>query len=562
MTNVGNYIYSGFVPLLKMAITIACGFALAKKGMFPAAAARGASFVAMNVSLPALIFSAVVSAFSKDNIASLGPLCLNAIVYQFIGLALGWLIRECLYVPADFQWGILAATTWSNWGNLPIAVITTVATQSPFDKNVDPTLGTAYVAVFTLVYNITFFGMGGCKICAWDFRPGAAEVLPIKQRWARRRQAFRRLWGRARGTMEARRSPTLSLSDLPYAETPPQISTLANPELEKSMPPQDTIDDKLRPDAQDIISTGYANASGSQAPVISRYRSHQEVVATVQALHDTIQLAPVSSRVSRNRVIIPGREYDVPDDVVPKIRDSQEGPGRRPPRSRQSPALSTNAASAPAPANHPASEHSPQAKGGSASWYRTPLNILKLTLTPPSISLFFALPISLVQPLKALFVNVEGWSGGRIPFSPDGKPPLNWLLDTASFLGQICIPLGLILLGASFARLDLPKPLWKLPIAAIVAVTVAKMVILPVIGVLMTESLSNHTSLYPKDQKMLRFVAMFLSGTPSALNSLIMTMIYSPDGRADTLSAFLALQYVFMFISSTALAAVAFALIA
>lgn len=43
-----------------------------------------------------------------------------------------------------------------------------------------------------------------------------------------------------------------------------------------------------------------------------------------------------------------------------------------------------------------------------------------------------------------------------------------WEKQTASFLGQICIPLGLILLGASFARLDLPKPLWKLPIAAIV----------------------------------------------------------------------------------------------
>lgn len=44
------------------------------------------TFDHQNVSLPALIFSAVVSAFSKDNIASLGPLCLNAIVYQFIGL--------------------------------------------------------------------------------------------------------------------------------------------------------------------------------------------------------------------------------------------------------------------------------------------------------------------------------------------------------------------------------------------------------------------------------------------------------------------------------------------
>jgi hypothetical protein len=109
--------------------------------------------------------------------------------------------------------------------------------------------------------------------------------------------------------------------------------------------------------------------------------------------------------------------------------------------------------------------------------------------------------------------------------------------------------------------------------------TNAEVVLLPVIGVLMTEGLSKHTSLYPRDQKsrsilplfssnllislpVLRFVAMFLSGTPSALNSLIMTMIYSPDGRADTLSAFLALQYIFMFVSSTALAAVAFALIA
>lgn len=39
-----------------------------------------------NVSLPSLIFAAVVTAFSKDNIASLGPLCMNAIIYQFVGL--------------------------------------------------------------------------------------------------------------------------------------------------------------------------------------------------------------------------------------------------------------------------------------------------------------------------------------------------------------------------------------------------------------------------------------------------------------------------------------------
>jgi hypothetical protein len=41
-----------------------------------------------------------------------------------------------------------------------------------------------------------------------------------------------------------------------------------------------------------------------------------------------------------------------------------------------------------------------------------------------------------------------------------------------------------------------------------------------------------------------------------------MTQIYSPDGSADTLSAFLALQYIFMFIASAALAAVALAIVA
>lgn len=60
---------------------------------------------------------------------------------------------------------------------------------------------------------------------------------------------------------------------------------------------------------------------------------------------------------------------------------------------------------------------------------------------------------------------------------------------------------------------------------------------------------------------MLLFVAMFLAGTPSAVNQLVMTQIYSPDGAADTLSAFLALQYAFMFISSAALAAIALAIV-
>jgi hypothetical protein len=54
---------------------------------------------------------------------------------------------------------------------------------------------------------------------------------------------------------------------------------------------------------------------------------------------------------------------------------------------------------------------------------------------------------------------------------------------------------------------------------------------------------------------------MLLSGTPAAANQLVITQIYSPDGSADTLSSFMALQYAFMFIASSALAAVALSMV-
>lgn len=57
------------------------------------------------------------------------------------------------------------------------------------------------------------------------------------------------------------------------------------------------------------------------------------------------------------------------------------------------------------------------------------------------------------------------------------------------------------------------------------------------------------------------FVAMLLSGTPSAANQLVITTIYSPDSTADTLSAFMLAQYVFMVIASTALAAVSLSIV-
>ncbi len=174
---------------------------------------------------------------------------------------------------------------------------------------------------------------------------------------------------------------------------------------------------------------------------------------------------------------------------------------------------------------------------------------------------------SLVQPLKALLAPTDGWTGGRMPSAPDGNPPLFFLLDTAAYIGALTVPLGLMLLGSSFARLQLPARIRDAPISANIAMALCKsawiespltaVVVVPVFAVFVVQAFQSHTALFPKEDKIRTFCAILLSGTPAAVNQLVVTQLYNPAGRADTLAFFLLLQYCLMFVLSTALAAIA-----
>lgn len=96
-------------------------------------------------------------------------------------------------------------------------------------------------------------------------------------------------------------------------------------------------------------------------------------------------------------------------------------------------------------------------------WSRKVLIFIKGLATPVSITIVIAIPCGIISPLKALFVPVDGWSGSRVPFAPDGHPPLAFITDTAAFVGSVSIPAALVLLGASFARLRVSGDLLGIP---------------------------------------------------------------------------------------------------
>ena len=131
---------------------------------------------------------------------------------------------------------------------------------------------------------------------------------------------------------------------------------------------------------------------------------------------------------------------------------------------------------------------------------------LKSFFTPPSVAILISFPIALIPNLKALFTPVPGT---LIPMAPDGQPPLAFILDATTFMGAASVPVGLICLGSALARLNLPKKgEWlSLPLGAIGSLAVARMLVMPVLGVLICQGLTN-VGIISKDDKVLRFACM------------------------------------------------------
>ena len=63
-----KYLQNNFIRVF----CVTCGFVITKVDLFPTVAARGAGQIVLNITVPCLMFSKIVPAFSPDNIPALG----------------------------------------------------------------------------------------------------------------------------------------------------------------------------------------------------------------------------------------------------------------------------------------------------------------------------------------------------------------------------------------------------------------------------------------------------------------------------------------------------------
>jgi predicted permease len=138
----------------------------------------------------------------------------------------------------------------------------------------------------------------------------------------------------------------------------------------------------------------------------------------------------------------------------------------------------------------------------SRSWH-----FLKQLLKPCTVVIILSFVISLVDPIKALFIPPSSnFQPHFRPTAPDGQPPLAFIFDTATFIGDACIPLGLICLGSALACLSLRSG-GPFPKGAIASLALGKMVVIPIIGVAITRWFARVGFVH-HDDKVLQFICM------------------------------------------------------
>ncbi|KAF7304137.1 Auxin efflux carrier transmembrane protein [Mycena indigotica] len=463
MLSAGQLIWTSCRPLLRLVICTGFGFVVTKADLFPAVAAQGASQVLLNVTYPSLMFSKIVPAFSVSNIHSIAPILLVAVIYIFIGLFIGWAVKQLFWVPHRFRWGIIVAGGWANTGDIPTAVVVSIMSAAPFNGTEDENLSVAYISGFLLVGLMSFFILGGIRLVTQDFVGPDVEDEDVRAELKQRR---REAWG------------VLRLSD------------------KKSARPKED-------DVAGDIEKGVAGAKH------------------VSFMHDTTTRPLPTTHHSH---VASTTAIDGEDTIAALSRPASPHP--------RNPTFS-----------------SPQNRF--IAFLRA---FLRNLMQPISASILVSFIIALAPPLKALFVADPGAEKWHIHPAPDGLPPLSFLLDTGAFIGGAAVPMGLICLGSALARLRVPSRLRDLPVGAIVGLSIGRLVVFPVLGVLITRGFVK-VGVIDSGDKVLQFVCMFFSCLPTATTQVFVTQVASGTGSAEHLAPFLLPQYALMLVSMTALTA-------
>ncbi|ODQ65277.1 auxin efflux carrier [Nadsonia fulvescens var. elongata DSM 6958] len=540
--SIGAAIYIAVKPIIKIFLNASLGYMLAKHNLFTVEFCKNMSIIIINYFTPCLVFSRVVSTIDSSDLKTIGVVILMAVLYQFFGLVVGLVLNHTTPVPRAWRGGMLIMGIFNNAADLPVAYVTTLANGSQFSAN-DGAKGTSYAMVFTLVFVITMFSFGAFQLIERDFE---GQLNP---------QDDEKI---IEGDVNTKEN-----ADLPIPNDINLVSStvISNP---KAVAPSTGFDvDSVHSFLDSQYSGDLSPVRSFDSEVLPHSKNQGQNTSSGSVLRPCTITATATSagtiglrrslsrrKHAKEKSDIGDSEYDgfynnedLLDETIDDVIDTYS----------RAPALKRNDIQQQDVSSMPLST-----RISVRPFYPRLLRILKRVLInclrPPSSSLIISIIICMVKPLRSLFfLDAANTTFHR---APDGQPVLHFLMDFTMFVGNATVPCGLCMLGATMARLKigtLPQGFWK----SVLVMTVAKLVVLPIIAVALVTQLIK-AGWIAADNYMAIFVLVITAGTPGATSQIYITATYtSPDDpehlALDCCSAMLVAQYVVLFLSLSVL---------
>ncbi|GAV55302.1 hypothetical protein ZYGR_0AS06260 [Zygosaccharomyces rouxii] len=521
--SLGAAIYVALKPILKIYTIIAVGFLLARFNIVTMETARGVSNMVVNAILPCLTFNKIVSNISDEDIKEVGAIVLSAIILFALGTACALLTKYALKGPREWSWGLLFAGFFPNISDLPIAYVQSMSNGKLFaPSSVDK--GVAYCCIYLMSQSFCMMNFGMWRIVGLDFRQSRDEES-CEESDSNETTFDSKLRSHKENEVASTKSAEEDQNSSSLSRGPSVMARRRLPSLQ----------------------TAHLK---EESPSLGVCRTRTEDFE----LHDMSQSASHQSRNSSINDVI--NEYSAADQIrdgeldlsrpltlTEELGYKNSTLGRRP----TNPQVDNPATGSPAAS-------SINVGGNNSNKLQSFIEKYKLRwltyflinfIRPASLGASLGIIVAMIPWVKALFVHTNV----HVHNAPDGEPVLNFFMDFTSYIGNACVPLGLLLLGGTLARLQIKKlPPGILRIA--VAMTVFRLMVIPIIGVAWANKVYD---LHWVDTPIGKFVMILTWSMPSATAQVYFTAFYTPlkgsHIQMDCLSVFFMMQYAVLFIT-------------
>ncbi|SCV00778.1 LAME_0G11936g1_1 [Lachancea meyersii CBS 8951] len=597
----GEAIYAAVKPVLKIYVIIFVGFLLAKYNLATVETSRGISNIVVNALLPCLTFNKIVSNISAKDIKEVGVLVITALLIFVTGGACAFITKWATKSPRQWYWGLLFAGVFPNISDLPIAYVQSMSNGSVFTSaQVDR--GVAYCCIFLCTQSFLMMNFGLFRLVGLDFREPEKDPehgldsessnsasnpeleLKSDSKTIAVPRATHQSWLSDRMKSNHHRSVQTE-----YSNTEARHSNSNCSEAEETCSlgaPSDAIESL----SSDSNYTTYSNLPHNSRRASSSSRSKAPVTTPIplpRSLHKTKSgnsMFSAGSASSRSRKSGKGRRssqtmQDVINEYSAANRIKSGEMDLTRPLSLTQEVGEANAFSGNNSDSDGDSENSGLDYESTHGSHRNDTPTKKLSrhtsassktektskitrfvqkyklgwlvyilvnfCRPASLGALLGIMCSMIPWVKALFVHTYV----HVHQAPDGQPVLNFLMDFTGYIGNACVPLGLLLLGGTLARLEiksLPPGFWK----TTVMMTVFRLAVLPIIGTAWANKLYDIKWI---ENDVAKFVVILTWAMPSATAQVYFTAFYTPlEGshvQMDCLSVFFLSQYAVLFIT-------------